>query len=94
MMTIQLKFMNNPEIEKLKQDIVSTQKIVKEQQKDISKQIDNGWLDDMDEVLENTPNYFNESFLKINPFPQMEKDKEIKPKKGLLRLLDKIKNII
>lgn len=85
--------MANTEIQKLKQDIIQSEKIVKKQQKQLSNKIDNGWLDDMDEVLENNPDYFNESFEKINPFPKMEKE-EINPKKGLSKLFEKLKKFM
>lgn len=91
-MMIQLKSMSNPEIEKLKKDIVSTERILKIEQEELSKKLDEGWLDNMEEVLENNPDYFNEALQKMYPLPKQEED--IKPKKGFKKLFDKIKKIM
>jgi len=82
------------EIKQLKNDIIQTQKLLNQEKIKIKQQIDEGWLDDMDYVLESNPNYFNETMQKINPFPEEEKEYKNKPKKGLSKLLEKIKKIM
>lgn len=71
------------EINELKQEIIQTQKNVKKNQKDLKEKIENGWLDDFDEVIENNPDYFNKTFVQINPYPEIDKIDKKKTNKFL-----------
>ena len=84
--------MDNSELLKLKQDIINTKNIVKKNQIDFKEKIDNGWLDDVDEILENNPNYFQEQLQNLNPFPK--NNSQLQPKKGISKLIEILKKFV
>ena len=74
------------EVDKLKNDILNTKKILKKNQNDLKTKIENGWLDDLDDVIEsNTDDYWQ-----TEKISEIDKNKKPKQKNSFFNFIKKI----
>lgn len=85
------------EIQQLKNDIAQKEILLKQEKVRLKESIDNGWLDDMDYVIESNPDYFNQAKEQLysEQIPEENKmNEEPKSKNKFKKIINKIKSIM
>jgi len=85
------------EIQQLKNDIVQTEVLLNNEKTRLKEHINEGWLDDMDYVIESNPDYFNQAKQQLysEQIPEENKiNEEPKPKNKFKKIINKIKSIM